>query len=196
MCVCVRVCVYVCHCGAPPPSTTKTRCCGDLGQFATTSTINQDPSPWRFWIMSSPGSRFLVLLNTVCIQAIPKLWGFWIMSRPFSCMLVFLDTTTLQPKTPTGSLLACRVRRWVGLLARTLRGFPNQSQIKSPAIGPPASRERWQGRASRVRQKDCHSTPLSLEFLAVGNVTLPLPLRGDDMGILGEYCEKTRCRRR
>ena len=102
---------------------------------ATTSTINQDPALWGFWIMSNPGSRFLDFLNTVYIQAIPTLWGFCIVSRPVSRVLVILYTTTPQPNTPTSYLLACRFRRWVGLLARTLRGFPNQ--IKSPAIRPP-----------------------------------------------------------
>ena len=105
--------------------------------LATTSTINQDPAMWGFWIMSSPGSRFLDLLNTFYIQAIPTLWGFWIMSRPVSRVFALLYTTTPQPNTPTSYLPACRFRRWVGLLARTLRGFPNQSQIKSPAIRPP-----------------------------------------------------------
>ena len=105
--------------------------------LATTSTINQDPALWRFWIMSNHGSRFLDRLNTVYIQAKPTLWGFCIMSRPVSRVLVILYTTTPQPNTPTSYLPACRFRRWVGLLARTLRGFPNQSQIKSPVIRPP-----------------------------------------------------------
>ena len=52
-------------------------------------------------------------------------------------VLVIHYTTTPQPNTPTSYLLACRFRRWVGLLARTLRGFPYRSQIKSPAIRPP-----------------------------------------------------------
>ena len=102
--------------------------------LAATSTINQALVLWGFRIMSNPGSRFLDLLNTVYIQATPTLWGFCIMSRP---VLVILYTTTPQPNTPTSYLLACRFRRWVGLLARTPRGFPNQSQIKSPAIRPP-----------------------------------------------------------
>ena len=59
------------------------------------------------------------------------------MSRPVSGELVILYRTTPQPNTPTNYLPACRFRRWVGLLARTLRGFPNKSQIKSPAIQPP-----------------------------------------------------------
>ena len=105
--------------------------------LTTSSTINQDSALWGFWIMSNPGSRFLDLRNTVYIQAIPTLWGCWIMSRPVSRVLVIHYTTTPQPNTPTSYLLACRFRRWVGLLARTLRGFPYQSQIKSPAIRPP-----------------------------------------------------------
>ena len=32
VCVCVCVCVVLRHCGTPPPSTTRTRCCGDYGQ--------------------------------------------------------------------------------------------------------------------------------------------------------------------
>ena len=139
------VCVCVCHCGAAPPSTTKTRCCGDLGQcpvlaigfWGQPPPSTKIPALWGFWIVSSPGSLFLDLLNTVCIQAIPTLWGFWILSRPVSRVLVILYTTTPQPHTPTSYLPACRFRRWVGLLTRTLRGFPNQSQIKSVAIQPP-----------------------------------------------------------
>ena len=67
---------------------------------------------------------------------IPTLWAFWIMSHPVSGMLVLLYTTTHQPNTPTSYLTACHIQIWVGLLARTLQGFPNQSQIKSPAIRP------------------------------------------------------------
>ena len=147
MCVCVCVCVCVCGTVALCYTTSINNQNPLLWGFwtmsspvnrilATTSTINQDPALWGFWILSNHGSRFLDLLNTVYIQAIPTLWGFCIMSRPVSRVLVILYTTTPQPNTPTSYLLACRFRRWVGLLARTLQGFPNQSQIKSPAIRP------------------------------------------------------------
>ena len=59
------------------------------------------------------------------------------MSRPVSRVLVLLNTTMRQPNIPTSYLPACHFRRWVGLPAKTLRGFPNQSQIKSPANRPP-----------------------------------------------------------
>ena len=118
--------------------------------LATTSTINQDPAMWGVWIMSSPGSRFLDLLNTFYIQAIPTLWGCCIMSRPVSRVLVILYTTTPQPNTPTSYLLACRLRRWVGLLARTLRGFPNRSQIKfGPRKSGTTARRGLQGTSER-----------------------------------------------
>ena len=38
--------------------------------LGTTCTINQDPALWGLWIMASPGSQFLVLLNTVHIDAL------------------------------------------------------------------------------------------------------------------------------
>ena len=102
----------------------------------TTSINNQDPVLWGFWIMSSPSSRFLVLLHTVDKQAIPTLWGFWTMSRRVSCMLVVLCTTTRQPNPPTSYLPTCRIRRWVGRLARTLRAFQLKAKSKVWPLGP------------------------------------------------------------
>ena len=146
--ICVCVCVCLCLCVSLWLTTSINNQDPMLWGFgtmsspvnrilATTSTINQDPAMWGFWIMSRPGSRFLDLLNIFYIQAIPTLWGFWIMPRHVNRVLVILYTTTPQPNTPTSYLPACRFWRWIGLLARTLRGFPNQSQIKSPAIRPP-----------------------------------------------------------
>ena len=165
--MCVFVCVSVCGTMALSRTTSINNqnpmlwgfwtMSSPVNQLLTTSsTINQDSALWGFWIMSNPGSRFFDLRNTVYIQAIPTLWGCWIMSRPVSRVLVIHYTTTPQPNTPTGYLLACRFRRWVGLLARTLRGFPYQAKSKVRPYGPRKSgttaRRGLQGTSERPPQ--------------------------------------------
>ena len=168
MCVCVCVCVCVCGTVAMWYTTSINNQNPVLWGFwtmsspvnrilATTSTINQDPAMWGFWIMSNPGSRFLDLFNTVYIQAIPTLWGFCIMSRPDSRVLLILYTTPPQPNTPTSYLLTCLPLPEMGrATGEDTPGLSKSKPNQKSGHSAPASRERRQGGASRVRRKDRH----------------------------------------